>query len=64
MAISILYFDPWGQFQGQNIGRKVITLTFIQIMKMMPNLNSSVSPLIRRYFIFPDLTSSSKDMVI
>jgi len=25
MVISILYFDPQGQFQGQNVGQKVVT---------------------------------------
>ena len=33
--ISIFSFDPQGQFQGQNIGQKVITPKFTQITKMM-----------------------------
>jgi len=45
MVISILQFDPWGDFQGQNIGQKFITPKFTQITKMVPDLNSWLFPL-------------------
>jgi len=48
MVISILQFDPRGQFQGQ----KVITPKFTQIIKMMSDLNSWVSPLFKDNLFF------------
>jgi len=63
MVNSILYFDPWGQFQGQNVGQEVITPKCTQIMKMMLNLNSCVYLFFKDIY-FSTLTTSSKDMVI
>jgi len=45
MVISILKFDPQGQFQGQ----KVITPKFTQITKMMSDLNSWLFPLLKGF---------------
>ena len=52
MVISIFLFDPWGQFQGQNIGQKVITAKFTKITKMMPNLNTWLFPLFKDALLF------------
>jgi len=49
MVISIFKFDPWGQFQGQNIGQKVITPKFT---KMMLDLNTWLFPLFKDTLLF------------
>ena len=48
MVISILKFDPRGQFQSQ----KVITSKFTQITKMMSDLNSFLFPLFKDTLLF------------
>jgi len=60
MVISIFKFDPWGQFQGQNIGQKVIIPKFTQIKNGVRFKFLAFSPF-QRYFTFPDWTTSSKD---
>jgi len=50
--ISIFSFDPQGQFQGQNIGQKVITPKFTQITKMMSDLNFWLFPLFKDTLLF------------
>jgi len=52
MVISIFSFDPRGQFQGQNIGQKVITPKFTQITKMISDLNSWLFPLFKDTLLF------------
>jgi len=60
MVISIFKFDPWGQFQGQNIGQKVITLKFTQITKMMSDLNSWLFPFFSKIPYFSRLDHEFK----
>jgi len=52
MVISIFKFDARGQFWGQNIGQKVITLKFTQIAKLMSDLNSCLFPLFKDTLLF------------
>jgi len=52
MVITILYFDPWDQFQGLNIGQKVITPKFTKMIKVMSDLNSWVSSLLKDTLFF------------
>jgi len=52
MVIGILWFDPRGQFQGQNIGQKVTTPKFTQIIKMMSDLNSWLFLFFKDTFLF------------
>jgi len=52
VVISILQFDAWGQFQGQNIDQKVIAPKFTQITKTMSGLNSWLFPLFKDTLLF------------